>query len=230
MPSGRKKSTADDEILQCVKRALGDDDVIATLAGKIADIVADKINDRLNILEKNLKEKDLRIDQLEKTLGTRIDQVEQSLDNLEQYSRRSSVRVSGIKEQTDGEQLETILTNLFTDMDVPLTLNNINRAHRIGPRTSITNRHHSRQVIIQFKDHEAKTTFMKARKNLRAKQPTVFIAEDLTQRRARLLYQCRERKRKHQLQDCWSYDGRIVTKDMNGKIKTINCEEDLNEL
>ena len=204
-------------------------DVIATLAGKIADIVANKINDRLNLLEKNLKEKDQRIDQLEKNLGTRIDQLEQSLDNLEQYSRRSSVRVSGIKEKADGEQLDTILTDLFTDMDVHLTLNNISRAHRIGPRTSLTIRQHSRQVI-QFKDHEAKTTFMKARKHLRAKQPTVFISEDLTQRRARLLYLCRERKRKHQLQDCWSYDGRIVTKDLNGKIKTIICEEDLNEL
>ena len=44
MPSGRKKLTADDELLQCVKRALEDDDVIATLAGKIADIVANNIN------------------------------------------------------------------------------------------------------------------------------------------------------------------------------------------
>ena len=63
MPSGRKKSAADDEMMQCVKQALKDDDVIATLASKIADIVANKINDHL---EKNLKEKDQRIDQLEK--------------------------------------------------------------------------------------------------------------------------------------------------------------------
>ena len=78
-------------------------------------------------------------------------------------------------------------------MDVTLTLNNVNRAHRIGPRTFITNRQHSRQIIIQFKDHESKTTFMKARKHLRGKQPTVFISEDLTQKRARLLYLCREK-------------------------------------
>ena len=230
MPSGRKKSTADDEMMQCVKQALKDDDVIATMASKIADIVANKINDRLNHLERTLKEKDQRIDQLEKTLGSRIDQLEQSLDNLEQYSRRSSVRVSGIKEKADGEQLDTILADLFTDMDVHLTLNNVNRAHRIGPRTSITNRQHSRQILIQFKDHQSKTTFMKARKHLRGKQPTVFISEDLTQKRSRLLYLCRGKKRKHQLQDCWSYDGRIVTKDSNGRIKTITCEEDLNEL
>ena len=66
MPSGRKKSAADDEMMQCVKQALKDDGVIATLASMIADSVANKINDRLNHLEKNLKEKDQRIDQLEK--------------------------------------------------------------------------------------------------------------------------------------------------------------------
>ena len=48
MPSGRKKSAADGEMMQCVKQALKDDDVIATLASNIADIVANKINDRLN--------------------------------------------------------------------------------------------------------------------------------------------------------------------------------------
>ena len=46
MPFGRKKSVADDEMMQCVKQALKDDDVIATLASKIADIVANKITDR----------------------------------------------------------------------------------------------------------------------------------------------------------------------------------------
>ena len=166
------------------------------LAGKIADIVANKINDRLNLLENTLKQKDQRIDQLKKNLGTRIDQLEQSLDNLEQCSRRSSVRVCGFKEKADGEQLDTIPADLFTDMDVPLTRNNVNRAHRIGPRTSIRNIQHSRQVIIQFKDHESKTTFMKARKHLRGKQPTVFISEDLTQKRARLIYLCRGKKAK----------------------------------
>ena len=98
MPFGRKKSSADDEMMQCVKQALKDDDVIATLASRIADIVANNINDRLKHLEKTLKEKHQRIDQLEKkNLGSRIDQLELSLDNLVQYSRRSSVRVSGIE-------------------------------------------------------------------------------------------------------------------------------------
>ena len=92
-----------------------------------------------------------------------------------------------------------------------------------GHIESITNRNHSLQVIIQIK-------FMTARKHLRGKQPTVFISEDLTQKRAKFLYLCREKKRKHPLQDCWSYDERTVIKNMNGRIKTIIRDEDLNEL
>ena len=58
MPTGRKKSTADDEFVQHVKRAVSDDEVFAITASQIAEIVANKINDRLNQLEKTLKEKE----------------------------------------------------------------------------------------------------------------------------------------------------------------------------
>ena len=57
--------------------------VLTTLASRIADIVATNINARLSHLEKTLKEKGLRIDQLEQTMGNRIDQLEQALDNVE---------------------------------------------------------------------------------------------------------------------------------------------------
>ena len=153
MPTGWKKSTAGDEpmaVMQLVKEALRDDEVLTTLASRIADIVVAKIKDRLSHLEKTLKQKAQRIDQLEQTISSRIDQL--ALDNIEQYSRRLSVRVSGIKENTDGEQLDAIVTKLFNDMELPLTISNINTAHRIGPRISITNRKHSRRVIIQLKD------------------------------------------------------------------------------
>ena len=113
MPIGRKKSTAGDEpmaIMQLVKEALGDDEVPTTQASRIADIVAADINDRLSHLEKTLKENEQRIDQLEQTMGSRVDQFEQALDNLMRSRRRSSVRVSGIKENTDGEQLESNVT------------------------------------------------------------------------------------------------------------------------
>ena len=56
---------------------------------------------------------------------------------MEQYSRQSSVRVTGIKEH-DGEDLDRIVTNLIDDMNVQdMNINNINRMHRVGPRNSL---------------------------------------------------------------------------------------------
>ena len=81
--------------------------------------------------------------------------VDTQLDHMEQYSRRSSVRVTGIKEQ-DGEDLDRIVINLMNDMDVQdMDINNINRMHRVGPRNSLTNKNYARQIIIQFKDYKS---------------------------------------------------------------------------
>ena len=50
-----------------------------------------------------------------------------------------------------GEDLEKITTNLIGDMNLQdhITLDNINRLHRIGPRNSLTNKSHARQIITQ---------------------------------------------------------------------------------
>ena len=62
---------------------------------------------------------------------------------------------------------------------------------------------------------------MKNRKLLRATRPDVYISEDLTQMRSRLLYVARTIKRERKIQDCWSYDGRIVV--VVGLFNTIMC-------
>ena len=122
------------------------------------------------------------------------------LDHMEQYSRRSSVRVTGIKEH-DGEDLDRIVTNLIDDMNVQdMNINNINRMHRVGPRNSLTNKNHAQQIIIQFKDYQLKTTFIKARKSLRGKHTNVYIAEDLTKQISRLLYLARPLKKARKIQ------------------------------
>ena len=80
-------------------------------------------------MDKSLRDKDEQIKQLEE----HVKRVDVQLDHMEQYSRRSSVRVTGIKEH-DGEDLGRIVTNLKDDMNVQdLNINNANRMHRVGP-------------------------------------------------------------------------------------------------
>ena len=218
------RGSSDHDMLDAIKEALHDDNVVAGLAKRIASVVTETIAARLNAMDKSLRDKDEKIKQLEE----HVNLVDAQLDHMEQYSRRSSVRVTGIKEQ-DGEDLDRIVNNLMDDMDVQdMDITNFNRMHRVGPRNSLTNKNHARQIIIQFKDYKSKTTFIKARKSLRGKHPNVYIAEDLTKPRSKLLYLARTLKKARKIQDCWSYDGRIMIKDLQGKIGSVNSEDDLN--
>ena len=65
-------------------------------------MVADKINNRLDHLEKALTENDARINQLQ-----------QAVDNLEKYSCRSSVPITDIEKNKDGEEFDKIVTDLY---------------------------------------------------------------------------------------------------------------------
>jgi len=54
MSTGHKKSTAKYELMQHVKLTLTDDEILATPASQIAEIVANKTNDRLSQLQTTL--------------------------------------------------------------------------------------------------------------------------------------------------------------------------------
>ena len=121
------------------------------------------MNKRLDSLEKALSEKDSKIKHLEE----KATHLESKLDDLEQYSRKNSERISGIKENEKGEDIENIITTVLDDMKVSdkITLKDINRAYRNGPRVSLTNKIHSRQITVQFRDYKTKSAFTKEKKH-----------------------------------------------------------------
>ena len=131
-----------------------------------------------------------------------INELEQGVDNLEQYSIRSSVCITGIEENKYGEQLDKIVTDLFVDLALKLTNANHNRTHSIGPRTSATNK----QTTLTKNNRVVQGIEMKRRllksKKTNAKRPNVFISEYITQKRTRLLYLCRTMKRQHTILEC----------------------------
>ena len=60
-----------------------------------------------------------------------------TIDQLEQYSRRTSVRISGVNESELGENLTTVVTDMRANInpDMPrLTMADMNRVHRVGQK------------------------------------------------------------------------------------------------
>ena len=58
----------------------------------------------------------------------------------------------------------------------------------------------------------------------------IFINDDLTRRRSHLLWKARQLKKANKISDCWSYDGKILVKDLQNKIINIANENDLEKI
>ena len=115
------------------------------------------------------------------------------VDDLEQYSRRSCLRISGIKE-TDGESTDDLVLELAARIDVNVVPSDIHRSHRVGTRKSAPpgGQLRPREIIVRFNNSEARLDLLKGRRTLRQLKDGVFINEDLTQYRKHLAYQCRK--------------------------------------
>ena len=155
-------ATDNADILTQVKTALKDESVITQIADRIASAVANTIIQRLDKLE---AEKNKKICHLEQTLV----ELEDKVDKLKQFSRRTSIRISGINENPVGENIETIVKRILVNMDVQdkINMQNIDRVHRIGQIKTTNTSNRPRQIIVKFKDYSSKDTGMKNRKLLR---------------------------------------------------------------
>lgn len=185
---------------------------------RIADVVAAKMEPRISELEAQLREKDEEI----ATLQGRVAELERQADDQEQYSRRTSIRISGVPEN-QGEDIIAVTKDLLSKIECDPV---INRVHRVGPVHESADS--PRSILCQFLSYGAKAHVMKQRSLLKTKAQGVFINEDLTRKRSKLLYQCRKLVKDGKIDSAWSFDGRIAIKTKNDRvIVPIRKESDL---
>ena len=113
------------------------------------------------------------------------------IDDSEQYSRRSCLRLTGVplphdKKETATECSEKV-KQVLGKLEVQLMNECIDRAHRIGPIKEIKGDNGSstvqQPIIIKFTNWSTRMAVYRARKKLNG--PRIFL--DLTTRRAKLL-------------------------------------------
>ena len=90
---------------------------------------------------------------------------------LEQYTRRNSVRISGIPEELS-ENTDGIVLKLAEKLDVPITSADIDRCHRVGKpdnrgRTAATTKMRHRDINVKFATYNARHRLYSMRKELR---------------------------------------------------------------
>ena len=176
--------------------------------------------DEIKELKGMLQEKDVVIN----TLCGRISAVEEKNDELEQYSRRNSVRISGVPEPSDHEdcyQKVLDIANNTLQLDPPLAIEDIDRTHRVGTKQLDGT---TRPILVKFATYRQRYRVV-TKRNLLPKP--LYINEDLTSKRATLMWKARQAKRAKKISDCWSVDGRLFIRTCSDTTKQIKTEEDL---
>ena len=194
---------------------------IDKLVKEKVDIVTAELRNSVDALRADNIKLQNSVSELESKLTCKV-------DDLEQYSRRSCLRISGIKE-TDDESTDDLVLELAARIDVDVAPSDIHRSHRVGPRKPAPSggQIRPREIIVRFNNSQARLDLLKGRRTLRQLKDGVFINEDLTQYRKHLAYQCRKLVKENKLSKTWVYNGNIFVETRDGNKVKITSDREL---
>ena len=161
-------------------------------------------------------------------LEKRLAEVESANDNLEQYSRRNSLRISGFAESPNEST-----DDMARELDIQLDNCDIDRSHRmgkIGQKDSSGQPKH-REIFVKFATYNTRQRLYSKRKELHEsdKFEKIIFNEDLTKTRSKLLFDARTLVRVNKLHSAYASDGKIFVKDNDDERYLIKCTSDLTQ-
>lgn len=209
---------------------------ITTLEKQVFELNEEKDKMRGDIHElknenEKLKEQNAAIKAQADTLQSEIEIRSMVLEDLQQYSRRNCVLLTGIPENKD-EDTDKLVKDLCADkLSVPLDDTDIDRSHRVGkPKAGVR----ARPIIVKFTRYNRKAEIMKARRKL--KGSNIGIQEQLTPFKQLLSEKARKLVKMSEIAKAsWTWDGKVfvlVKPSDNAPEKKviINRIEDLNSI
>ena len=157
-------------------------------------------------------------------MGYKLNVAYARVNDLEQYSRRNSIRVFGLRDHDKRENMfatEALVIDLCKrKLGINIPVSDIDIAHRVGTFSA----ERDRAVIVKFVTRKARQAVLQNRKRL--KGTPVTIAEDLTQHNLQLLQRA---KGLNVVTQAWSWEGRVYAKDKGGNVVQVRHGQVLDE-
>ena len=184
------KSTDEETIKGIIENAIQDlitkDDMqnlIVSLEEKMERLLVEKINE----IKKPLEDKIQGLESKLSVYEAHMQDLEVKIDDNEQYSRRSCLRITGIQlpqnEKESSEECTKKVMDVFAELEVDISEDGIDRAHRAGKKTTDDDGTEGQAMIVKLNSWKDRVAVYRARKKLEDKR----IYVDLTFRRAKLL-------------------------------------------
>ena len=132
--------------------------------------------------------------------------------------------------EKERENTDNIVMDLaHNTLKVELSIDDIERSHRVGPKKEPGDRSGGkpRGIIVKFKSYRKRMEILKSRRKLKGTK--CVIVEDLTAKNQSLLHEARGHSK---VETAWSKDGQIIAL-LKGTAKTkklIHNHDDLKKL
>ena len=204
---------------------------------------------RLEMLEKNQLQTAVDIDSLKKEnhqLKKKVKYIEEDLDDADdrfidleksvtqcdQYSRRENFEIAGIPDNLPQEDLEKKvieIVNVITEKEDNITPKDIHACHRLKKEKGENNS----RVIVRMVNRKDTYEVLTNKKKLKDKAKDLgfnelFISENLCQNNKNIMDDARNLKKKKLIKSCWSINGtvhiKIKEEDRRG-IKIIHTSD-----
>ena len=168
-------------------------------------------------VDKRLSEQSTAINRMKAAMRSNVYET----DRLAQYTRRENVRIAGIPE-TEGENVKQKIIDLAQVMGVNIAQNDINACHRLSTRHQTR----ARAIIVRFFARDKRNQMLINKNKLKdnVDYKNVFIAEDLTQLRAKLLHYV---KREERVASAYTRDGKIICQLRDNSRIVLESPDDL---
>lgn len=170
-----------------------------------------------------------------------MDELYESHDDLEQYTRKNSLEIHGVPENLY-TSTEDVVIKLGEVLNVPIQSEDIDISHKL-----YSGKNKPKNIIVKFISHKKKTALYKKRvelKNVKITQlfphsttaaalvsERLYINESLTSFRKDLMKEANQMKKDGLLVSVWSMDGKIYVKTSpDGAPKRIRPQEDLDNV
>ena len=210
------------------------------------DLKTKATNEKIDELLLSINEKDKKIDALEvrvEILESQLaiqqtvnDRLERKIDDLEQYQRRTSLRVNGITVKGKNETAEDCLLavkNEVTKLGFNLPDYCYDRAHRVGRiRRNPDGTMVPRAIIVKFNSWSTRTAVYRKRRKWDGGDGGTRFSVDLTKRHLALKKLAIERVKDVALVDFAFADVNcnICLRLKNGEFKFFSSEEELDKI
>ena len=186
-------------------------------------------------LKKALKVQKDRNEELSSELvkqNARLSNTEKELNDLEQYGRRWSVRIFGVKEPQGPDARETVedctekAVGVFRDMIglQDITSEDIEMCHRTGSLEKARANKKTRPIIVRFFSRQKRGLVLKNRKVLKGKK--ISVGEDLTIQNVRVLKRAEEHSASL---SAWSHNGNIFAKLKTGVVMRVDTQTNIDQ-